>query len=205
MTLADDWAEWGRATHRYPASRVEYWRAQMEADPAATVATIKALTSVHIPSAVAAGPPAPAGGVNPLVAEIARSRPALFRLASAEGPPPDMFVSGPVPPFVASGDERILAALPRIPWQARHAVASATTAAEALAIVEDVSGPDGELAAAKYAGHAGVRDYEQRVRDWATGRLTALSSLERQQVSQADRDTMEAELYREMFGPDRRP
>jgi len=203
VSAADDWARWGVLTHRYPESREAYRRDRMVADPAATAATIKALTPVHISSALAAaaGPAAPADAVNPLVAEIARSRPALFRVASAEAPPPTLFVSGDLPPFVASGDERVLAALPRPPT-ARHAVAAATTAAEALAIVEDVSGPRGEWAAAEYAGHPGRADCEQRVRAWAIG-PPGQTRLDRQHIAQADQDAMEAELYRDLFGPDR--
>jgi hypothetical protein len=157
---------------------------------------------VGLRASAGGGARGPAADVNPLVAEIARSRPALFAVASAEGPPPTLFVSGDLPPFVASGDERVRAALPRIPWQARHAVAGERDGARALAIVEDVSGPDGEVAASAYAGHPGVREYERRVKDWARG-PAGLSQYDRQGLDRADADAMAAVLYDDLFPPDR--
>jgi hypothetical protein len=149
-------------------------------------------------AAAVPGSRGPAADVNPLVAELARSQPALFAVASAEGPPPTLFASGDLPPFVASGDERVRAALPRIPWQARHAVAGERDGARALAIVEDVSGPAGDVAADAYAGHPGVGAYQDRVRAWARG-PAGLSQYDRQGLDRADADAMAAELYRDLF------
>jgi hypothetical protein len=91
----------------------------------------------------------------------------VYALASAEAPPPTMFGAGDLPSFTASGiDPGVLAG---IPWTARHAAAAAPTTAAAYAIIEEVSGPDGDLEAARYAGHGACRDYQNRVRSWAIG------------------------------------
>jgi hypothetical protein len=152
-----------------------------------------------------ARPQFPAGDAfrpNPLVDDLRRSDPTLHRLASAEGPPPSLFSGGDLPMTTASGlDPAILA---RVPWMARHAVAAARTSAEAYRIVEDTSGPDGELHAHTYADHPGVRAYEARVRNWAVGlpgQTPADSKAANREISEA----LAEELHGRLFPPDSRP
>jgi pyruvate/2-oxoglutarate dehydrogenase complex dihydrolipoamide acyltransferase (E2) component len=67
---------------------------------------------------------------NPLVDDLRRSNPALHRLASAEGPAPTLFPGGDLPMTTAAGiDPAVLA---RVPWMARHGVASAVSSAQGL-------------------------------------------------------------------------
>ena len=88
-------------------------------------------------AAAAAASVAPTGDGyrrNPLVDDLARRNPAVYSAASAEGPPPTLFVSGDLPPFCASGLDP--AELLKVPWRARHALAAAPTIAAAYAIMD---------------------------------------------------------------------
>jgi hypothetical protein len=113
-------------------------------------------------------PSGPAYGRNPLVEALARENPAVYQLASAEGPPPTLFPTGDLPPFTASGlDPQFLLSLP---WQARHPVARAPSLAEAYELVDQLAGEDGELEAAlRFAATADNTAYESRVWRWARG------------------------------------
>jgi hypothetical protein len=189
----------------------------MSADPQGTAAIIKSLWpvpadlaasmdnisrySAAAPQYAAAAASFPAGDeyrANPLVDDIRRSRPALYAVAAAEAPPPSLFNSGDLPVYTASGVEP--ATLARLPWQARHAVASAPTTAEAYQIIEAVSGEDGDILAHLYGDHPGVRQYENRVRTWAMG-PSGLSKADRQQIYQADAEAMTEELFRDLYPP----
>lgn len=215
--MSEDIVDWGVRTRRYPAARADYWRGRMSADPQGTAAIIKSLWPVPAdlaasmdnisrrsgapPQYTAAAASFPAGDAyraNPLVDDLRRSRPALYAMAAAEAPPPSLFNSGDLPVYTASGVEP--ATLARLPWQARHAVASAPTTAEAYRIIEEVSGVDGEFAAHLYGDHPGVRQYENRVRAWAMG-PPGLGKADRQQLNEADAEAMTEELFRDLFPP----
>lgn len=132
--------------------------------------------AVGRPVAAAAGdPPAPGGpalaepdayAANPLVDEIRSRNPALYAAALADGPPPQLFESGALPPFTASGVDPML--LARLPWQARLAAASAPDRGEVLEIIEETQGDPGG-AALSFAHHPGVDAYAARVRAWLSG------------------------------------
>jgi hypothetical protein len=219
--VSEDIVDWGVRTRRYSAIRAEYWRGRMSADPQGTAAIIKALwplpadlaasmdnLSRHsgvAPPYTAAAASFPAGDgyrANPLVDDIRRSRPALYAMAAAEAPPPSLFNSGDLPVYTASGVEP--ATLARLPWQARHAVASAPTTAQAYQIIEAVSGEDGDILAYLYGDHPGVRQYEQRVRAWAMG-SPGLGKADRQELDRADAEAMTEELFRDLFPPGTQP
>jgi e3 binding domain len=138
---------------------------------------------------------------NPLVDDLRRSRPALYAVAAREGTPPTLFNSGDLP--LATGSGLSPAVLARVPWMARHAAASAPTA-EAYRIIEEVTGPDGDIAAHAYADHPGVRQYGNRVRAWAMG-PPGLGKADRQELDRADAEAMTEELFRDLFPPGTEP
>ncbi len=85
--------------------------------------------------------------VNPVAAEVRkRNRVLASRAALSGAPEPTLFATGDLPAFTASGIDP--QALLQVPWQARPAVASATTQAEAYQLVQTYSGPGGEDLAA---------------------------------------------------------
>jgi hypothetical protein len=220
--VSEDIVDWGVRTHRYPAERAEYYRGRMSVDPQGTAELIKTLwpvppslaaslktigaasgsTAPRYLNAAVTYPTADAYRANPLVDDIRRERPALYAVAAAEASPPTLFSGGDLPVYTASGVES--AVLARIPWVARHAVASAPTSAAAYAIIEDVSGEDGDLAAHRYANSPGNREYENRVRAWAIG-PPALSKFDRQQLQRDDSGAMTEELFRDLLGPGTQP
>lgn len=158
---------------KVPESRRGHWEAEYARDPAGTTAVIGQLAA--LPEMAAA--PAPSGGqgwaermrvaaLDP-VARLRATNPQVWRMASREGPPPTAFPEGDVPRMTVSGvDPGVLAGLP---WQARI-VAAHVSAVEVRRIIDEVSGPGGDLAAADlYGSHPAVRAFEQRVYDWAKG------------------------------------
>ena len=85
--------------------------------------------------------------VNPVAAEFrARNQVLASRAALSGTSEPTLFTTGDLPAFTASGIDP--QALLQVPWQARPAVASATTHAEAYQLVQTYSGPDAEDQAA---------------------------------------------------------
>ena len=85
--------------------------------------------------------------VSPVAAELrARNQVLASRAALSGTPAPTLFSTGDLPPFCASGIDP--QALLQVPWQARPAVASAATHAEAYQLVQAYSGPDAEDRAA---------------------------------------------------------
>lgn len=104
--------------------------------------------------------------------------------ARRRSPEPTLFGSGDLPPFTASGIPP--EALLQVPWQARHAMASATTPAEAWRVLDDFSRlssvEDAEaVAASMYGGHRGNREYAARVEHWLlNGRSEAEVMADRQ-------------------------
>lgn len=102
--------------------------------------------------------------LNPLV-DQARAVMRVNGWAQATSRPPALFgPSGDLPAFTASGIPP--KALLDVPWQARHAMAAAPTAAEAYAISQECTGTDAVEAAKRYAGHDGNQDYADRVQRW---------------------------------------
>ncbi len=85
--------------------------------------------------------------VNPVAAEVRKQNQVLASRAALSGAPePTLFATGDLPAFTASGIDP--QALLQVPWQARPAVASATTQAAAYQLVQTYGGPDGEDMAA---------------------------------------------------------
>lgn len=109
--------------------------------------------------------------LNPLVDRARAEMRAAGRPAPG-GATPTLFPNGQdLPAFTASGIDP--SALLDVPWQARHALAAAPTAAQAYAIVEQCSGPEAEEVAARaYGLHDGNADYEYRVQQWRLGSMS---------------------------------
>lgn len=124
-------------------------------------------------SSVAAAAGRPAGVSsrhrNPLAAAAMARTPRVA--ARAADPAPTLFATGDLPPFTASGiDPQVLLS---VPWQARHAIASAPSQAEAYQMLQDYSGPDAEDAAAlEHGGDWANEDYARRVREWEVAGLS---------------------------------
>lgn len=83
-----------------------------------------------------------------------------------------LFADGDLPAITASGIDPSV--LNGVPWQARHALASASTLSEAAALLERYGGPDGDIQASVDAMPGGplasdVADYEARMSRWASG------------------------------------
>jgi hypothetical protein len=104
---------------------------------------------------------------NPLVDEARRTRAQASLQAAADAP--TLFHSGDLPPFTASGidPENLL----RVPWQARHAVASAPTTAQAFELLERYT-DDPVAAAFEQGGSFANAAYQQRVNEWAVSKMT---------------------------------
>lgn len=84
---------------------------------------------------------------------------------------PTLFAAGDLPLFTASGIPP--EALLEVPWQARHAMAAAPTAAEAYAIQSECRGADAAATAAMlYGNHPGNDDYRDRVDQWRIGAMS---------------------------------
>jgi hypothetical protein len=71
-----------------------------------------------------------------------------------------------LPPFCASGIDPAL--LADVPWMARHRIAATADRAEALRMIEDVSGEYGlDIAASEYGQDLANKQYQSRVERWA--------------------------------------
>lgn len=145
--------------------------------------------------------PVDATARNPLVDQV-RAAARAQQLPSPAGAPPELFVTGATPAFTASGipPETVLQA----PWPARHAMASAPTASEAMAILTECSVPDGaETAQMLYGSHPGNQDYADRVEDWRVASLTDHQlAVEPGPAATAERQRREAELTQQPLSAD---
>lgn len=103
--------------------------------------------------------------LNPAADKI-RAEAALDRAApQPRTSPPTLFLAGDLPPWTASGIPP--EALLDVPALARHSMAAVATAAEALAIRDQCSGPDAEeTARIFYAQHPSNLDYQDRINQW---------------------------------------
>jgi hypothetical protein len=127
-----------------------------------TIADVKAAAPPPPPAVRPAAYLRPAG--NPVGARLAHERPAEVAAARQAGlREPTLFPSGELPPFTASGlDPSVLL---HVPWQARIAVARATTVVEAYSLLNEYAGPDGDEAAARDFADI-ERDLEDRYHAW---------------------------------------
>jgi pyruvate/2-oxoglutarate dehydrogenase complex dihydrolipoamide acyltransferase (E2) component len=116
------------------------------------------------------------------------------RLAAARlrGGEPTLFGTGALPPFTRSGIPP--EALLEVPWQARHPLAQAATAAEAYRIVEVFTlAPDSaeQLAEEQYGRHPANRDYVARVDRWLLNGSSEAEELARLSAASVARVTQE--------------
>lgn len=135
-------------------------------EAAARAALAREATSAR-PSVDARGP---AWAHNPLVDQV-RALAAARHDAAPSPPAPTLFAAGDCPSFTARGipANSVLT----VPWQARHPLAAAPTAADAYAIVNECSGADGAAVAAMlYADHDENVDYAGRVAAWQVASKT---------------------------------
>jgi hypothetical protein len=77
-------------------------------------------------------------------------------------------------------------------------------APRAYSIIQDLSGEGGDVAAHRYAGHEGVREYTERVRRWAVG-LPGQSPADSRQANREINEALLDELHRGIFPPETRP
>jgi hypothetical protein len=138
-------------------------------------------------------------GLNPLLDEMTRARPALVSAALAEGAPPRLFGDRDLPLVTASGvDPKVLASLP---WQARRAVAAAPTRAEAYDLIDRVSASPGmAVMNPEVTGHNA--EYVGAFRQWLTGTVTPPPPEPGQAQAQAQEydDYTVERLHKELFG-----
>ncbi len=102
--------------------------------------------------------------MNPLVAQAQVGKVYASAVEASGGSAPTLFRGGDLPAFTASGVSPEL--LARIPWTARHAVATEPDRSRVLEMFETLSGPDGPLVASEYASHLGNKEYTDRVIAW---------------------------------------
>lgn len=104
---------------------------------------------------------------NPALDEVRQTQASVFAAAVRLNPqPPTLFESGDLPPFCASGIDPAL--LADVPWMARHRIAATADRAEALRMIEDVSGEHGlDIAASEYGRDLANKQYQSRVERWA--------------------------------------
>ena len=115
---------------------------------------------------------------NPIVDELKAKNPATYAAALADGPPPTLFASGDLPPFVAASGVDVQT-LMRLPFGVRHFAATATTAGEVLHLIETYAGdPDAT------ADSPGLADYLMRVANWISGRNANRSPFARRNDAQ---------------------
>jgi len=194
----EDVVDWAVRTGRLTASSRDTYRARLH-DGRITEADIRSLASA-LPTITAGGgnrqdiapalrarlnsgptprastrPVARAGAPtaydgNPLVESARAANPGLVNAASRLGQPPTLFASGNVPPFCASGIDPSV--LEDVPWQARHAVASAPTLSTAYELVQRYAGPRGHaLAAAEQGTDAVTMTYRESMVAWLEAAL----------------------------------
>ena len=85
-------------------------------------------------------------------------------VTASGGHVPTLFATGDTPPFLASGEDPALVL--RVPWQARHALAAESDRGRVLEMLQELSGPEGVVAASEYAHHPSNSDYQARVNQW---------------------------------------
>lgn len=118
----------------------------------------------------AAGTPDPYSR-NPLLTAARIEHPERFARAARTATRPTLVTAGDLPPFTASGlDPQLLLT---VPWQARHAVASAPTTAAAYGIIAEDEGfshsDAAPWAAVQHGGDPANAAYAQRIREWLSG------------------------------------
>jgi hypothetical protein len=157
-----------RAANRIFASQQEARQNAVTARRPVTGKPAKGSAAGSPPGRVAASTAVDPRGVyasNPLVAQLQQTGDYPYAVQASGGQVPTLFASGDTPAFTSSGiDPKILKG---VPWQARHSLAAEPSRVKALEMYEELSGPDGEVLAAQYAHHDGVKAYEQRVMAWA--------------------------------------
>ena len=128
-------------------------------------------------------------GPNPLVDGFAAKNPAMVKAALADGPAPEMFSTGALPPFTASGIDP--ANLMLLPWACRHYAAVAEEPADVLQLIETSVGVPGASADCE-----GLAEYMARVARWLSGPVNASPFAQRttDQIAAAD------DVYAQLFG-----
>jgi NAD(P)H-dependent flavin oxidoreductase YrpB (nitropropane dioxygenase family) len=105
---------------------------------------------------------------NPLVDNVLETSRTMYQNALNVSEPPTLFNGGDLPAETRSGldPQKLL----DVPWQARHAVASARTQAEAAELIEVASGPDADdkIRMFELDRHEGNKAYQARVNAWVT-------------------------------------
>ncbi len=127
---------------------------------------------------------------SPLLDDAEQAQPALVAVArKTNGDPPNMFVSGDLPAFTASGIDP--QHLMRLPFRTRHAAATESSPAEVLKMVETHgSNPDAQ------AQSAGLDEYRNRMSGWLRGTWTNPDATTVDASTQA---AAAADLYDSMF------
>jgi hypothetical protein len=97
---------------------------------------------------------------NPLVTAARQQMPG----ANFTGPPPEMFSTGPLPLFCASG--LAVELLRWVPWRLRHMAAFSADRGHILRAIEEADDFDAARQLQTAQGLAALRDYEGRVRAW---------------------------------------
>jgi hypothetical protein len=138
---------------------------------------------------------------NPLIAQARAEPGGRRRVAAAEGrePAPTLFAAGDLPAFTASGVDP--GELSKVPWFARHHLASLTDKEAVEQLVRDYSGTDGDVMAKTdgVAGHPGNSEYRMRVLEWVDrGHKAVAAAVEDQQW----RDVQQARQNRVQGNPE---
>jgi hypothetical protein len=126
---------------------------------------------------------------NALVDGFASKNPDLVKAALADSPAPEMFSTGALPPFTASGVDP--ANLMLLTWACRHYAAVAEEPAAVLQLIEQSVGDPYASADCE-----GLSDYMARVARWLSGPVNANPFAQRttEQVEAAD------DVYSSLFG-----
>ncbi|WBC13443.1 hypothetical protein O7600_20145 [Micromonospora sp. WMMA1998] len=209
----EDVIAWAHDTGRIGDASTQAWRDRLAADPAVEQ-TLASLTPVDLPrlqqlnnqvrrpSAAVLAANATAYARNPLLDEARASNPQLVARALANAPAPTLFPTGDLPAFTAAGIDP--QALLNAPWQARHPIAEATTAAAAYKVMDEYGGGEGAaMAAMDLGGHRGNHEYEQRFRNWLGAALTAEEVLAALGWAQGDEARAARRDPAVRYGPDR--
>lgn len=115
---------------------------------------------------------------NPALDDLRERVPAVVAIALREGPPPTLFPSGDVPPYVASGNPP--AELLKLPWKLRRAAAKASAREWARLFNEYSKGIVGADAMAELdpaANDPANGEYLALVSSWASGFTHAAAGL----------------------------
>ena len=206
--------DWAYRTGRVSADVYRIVRPSGSAKPSVRVLAAAAAKKAEDARTVAAAAVEPAvpqvrvnAGLNPLVYETVERGLFHAAVAASRGAVPTLFAGGDVPVFTASGVDPDVVL--RVPWEARHALAAEPNRERALDMVEMMSGPEGSVMAAEYAGHPGNLDYRARVQQWAmAGMDHSVAQAQRQEWVAASSATApktvdemnDDEIYDAMFG-----